>query len=50
MIYIIARFVEDRLGEQLVDNESEDYEINLEGDVRSKSGKGEVKERNKRRI
>ena len=42
----ITRFVEDKLGEGLVDNENEEYEISLEGDVRSKSGKGEVKERN----
>ena len=46
----ITRFIEDKLGEGLVDNENEEYEISLEGDVRSKSGKGEVKERNKRRI
>ena len=46
----ITRFIEDKLGEGLVDNENEEYEISLEGDLRSKSGKGEVNERNKRRI
>ena len=46
----ITKFIEDKLGEGLVENENEEYEISLEGDVRSKSGKGEVKERNKRRI
>ena len=46
----ITRFIEDKLGEGLVDNENEEYEISLEGDVRSKSGKGEVKERNKLRM
>ena len=40
----ITRFIEDKLGEGLVDNENEEYEISLEGDVRSKSGKGERKE------
>ena len=38
----ITRFIEDKLGEGLVDNENEEYEISLEGDVRSKSGKGDV--------
>ena len=45
----MTRFIEDKLGEGLVDNENEEYKISLEGDMRSKSFKGEIKERNKRR-
>ena len=45
----ITRFIEDKLGEGLVDNENEEYEISLEGGVKSNSDKGELKERKKRR-
>ena len=45
----ITKFIEGKLGEGLVDNENKKNQISLEGDVRSKSCKGEIKERNKRR-
>ena len=45
----IAKLIEDKLREGLVDNENEEYDITVEGDLRLKSCKQKLRKRHKRR-